>query len=215
MGFFGKILLTGLLLLPILCIGIGTTQDIQVQIEKPIPTVTCPNENCVGKFMYRDGCIPHTQYRLSIRYNLSSLALRAEELGYYADVSVIDAGRTWVPYYNELHGTNLPGTVGYVEHHVGYTLVVTEPDWVTTYITVLTVMHKVAHDEMYIIKLYNTSDICPNGYQYINLNQRGRCDLSDPYIKNRFREMLDNMEVASEWLNQVCFVENTAHTMLN
>jgi len=183
--------------------------------NESVPNVTHPNASCAGKFMYRDGCIPHTQYRLSIRYNLSSLALRAEELGYYAGVSVMDAGRTWVPFYNELHGTNVSGIVGYVEHHVGYDLVVTEPDWVTTYIAVLTVTHKVADGEKYIMKIYNTSGIITDGNQYINLNQRGRCDLSDQHIKGRFREMLGNMGIPSEWLNQVYFAENTIFYVLN
>lgn len=228
MGLFRKILLTSLLLLSILCIGIGAIQNKQLKTEEritsqqvvfpyngSIPSATYPNKNCVGKFMYLEGCIPSTQYRLSFRYDLPSLALKANELGYHADISVIDAGRTWVPFYNELHRTNIPGTEGYVEHHVGYDLVVTKPDWVTIYIAVLRVIRKVADDEIYIIKLYNTSNVTPNRYQYISLDQYGRCDLSDWYIKNKFREMLDNIGIPSKWIDQVHFAENVICHLLN
>ena len=167
-----------------------------------------PNKNCVGMFMYKSGGMPHTQYKLPIRYDLSSLALKANESEYHAKISVTGFGRTWVPYYNELHGTNISGTEGYVEHCIGYDLVVTKPDWVTTYIAVLSVKHKVADDEIYIVNLLNTSNIRPDGYQYVSLNLNGRCDLSNKYVKNRFREMLDNIGIASNWIDQVIFAKN-------
>ena len=180
--------------------------------DEPMPTVNYPDYPRTGHYYIDFESHPWLQYRLPARYDLRSLAVTARKFGYYTNIDVMNAGGESVTNYtryNEIHGTHLNDTIGYGENHLGYDLVITNPQTVTTFIGFLTVAYKVADDEMYIVTIFNTTYIGPpNSSQYISLDQEGRCDLSDQQLQARFMEILDNIRVTSSWINYAHFSED-------
>ena len=166
--------------------------------------VTYPDYPRIGRYLLNFDWPRPTTYVLPIRYDLFSLHMQAKEVGYYSSIDlqsdVSGTGSYSLDYYNNEHGANIPNIIGFVEHHLGYDLVVGEESRLNILQAVLKVEYKLAEDAKYIVKLDNSTNI--------QLKQEGRSDLSDQDLQEVFSSMLDKLGIISNWIPEAKFSEN-------